>query len=117
MSDKNNKSKDVDEYLAEFPADVQKILENLRETIRKAAPDAEETFLYRLPTFKMNGHLVQFAVRNEHILFYPTSEGIDKYKSELSKYEGSGKTVIFPLNKPIPFDTIKKIVAHSLQDN
>lgn len=117
MSDQNNNSKDVDEYLARYSDDVQEVLENLRKTIREAAPEVEETFLNRLPTFKLNGYVVQFAICKEHILFYPSSEGIEKYKSELSKYEGSGGTVIFPLDKPIPLGIIKKLVAYSLRDN
>jgi uncharacterized protein YdhG (YjbR/CyaY superfamily) len=116
MAGNNNRSMDVDEYLAEFPEDVRKVLENLRETIRSAAPDAEETFLHRLPTFRMNGHLVQFAVQTDHILFYPSVEGIEKFKSELSKFEGSSGAVIFPMDKPIPFKTIRKMVAYRLQD-
>ena len=98
MSNQNDSSKDVDEYLAEFPDDIRKILENLRKTIREAAPDAEEMFLHRLPTFKLNGHQVQFAVHQEHIMFYPSSEMVEEFKSELSKYEGSGGTVIFSLD-------------------
>src|SRR5258705_1426623 len=102
--------KDIDEYIAGFPNDVQKILEKIRLTIRKAAPDAEETIKYQMPTFTQNGNLIHFAAFKKHIGLYPVPRGSETFKDELSKYEGAKSTVRFPLDKPIPFPLISKIV-------
>jgi uncharacterized protein YdhG (YjbR/CyaY superfamily) len=109
--------KDIDEYIAGFPNDVQRILEKIRLTIRKAAPDAEEAIKYQIPTFTLKGNLVHFAAYKEHIGFYPAPRGIEKFKKELSVYEGGKGTVRFPLDKPIPFDLISKIVKFRVQNN
>ena len=114
MTNTNGTSREVDKYIASLPDDVQKVIENLRKTIREAAPDAQETFLCRLPTFKLNGYMVQFAVKKEYIMFYPTSSSIERFKDELSKYAGASGAVIFPLDKTIPFDLIKKIVSDKM---
>ena len=111
--------KDIDEYIAGFPDDVQEILEKIRMTIRRAAPDAEETISYQIPTFTLNNkYLIYFAGYKRHIGLYPAPRGIGRFKKELSVY-GSGKgTLRFPLDKPIPFDLISKLVrfrAESLQ--
>jgi uncharacterized protein YdhG (YjbR/CyaY superfamily) len=107
----------IDEYIASFPNDVQEILEMIRMTIRKAAPDAEETINYQIPTFTLRGNLVHFAAFKEHIGFYPTPTGIDKFKKELSVYEGAKGSVKFPLDQPIPFDLIGKIVKFRVKEN
>lgn len=109
--------KDIDEYIAGFPNDVQQILEKIRMTIRKAAPDAEETIKYQMPTFTLNGNLVHFAAFKKHIGFYPAPRGIEMFKAELSVYEGAKSTVRFPLDKPIPFDLISKIVKFRVKKN
>lgn len=109
--------RDIDEYIAGFPADVRKLLERIRRTIRKAAPAAEEAIRYRIPTFTLNGNLVHFAAYKEHIGFYPAPTGIERFKRELSAY-GSGKgTLKFPLDEPIPFDLIGKVVKFRVQEN
>src|SRR5260370_25532610 len=100
--------KDIDEYIAGFPNDVQEILEKIRMVIRKAAPDAEETIKYQMPTFTLNGNLVYFAAFKKHIGFYPRATGIEKFKKELSVYEGTKGSVKFQLDKPIPFSLIGK---------
>src|SRR5215207_4704305 len=110
-------SKDIDKYIAGFPKDIQEILEKLRATIRKEAPDAQEIINYGIPTFTLNGNLVHFAAFKKHIGFYPTPTGIEKFKKELSVYEGSKGSVKFPLDKPIPFDLISKIVKFRVKDN
>ncbi len=121
--EKNMKSdqtapKNIDEYIADFPDDVQEILEKIRMTIRKAAPDAEETIKYRMPTFTLKGNLVYFAAFKKHIGFYPpTSTGSAKFKKELSVYEGAKGSLKFPLDKPIPFDLISKIVKFRVREN
>jgi uncharacterized protein YdhG (YjbR/CyaY superfamily) len=93
------------------------ILEKIRVTIRKAAPDAEEKIGYGIPTFTLKGNLVHFAAFKKHIGFYPTSSGIEKFKQELSVYEGAKGSVQFPLDKPIPFGLISKIVKFRVQEN
>jgi uncharacterized protein YdhG (YjbR/CyaY superfamily) len=107
----------IDEYIAGFPQDVQEILEKIRLTIKKAAPDAEETINYQIPTFTLKGNLVHFAAFKKHIGFYPTPSGIEKFKDELSVYEGAKGSVKFPLDKPIPFALITKIVKFRVKEN
>ena len=107
----------IDEYIAAFPPNVQHILEELRQTIRDSAPDAKETISYQIPTFKLNGNLVHFAAFKNHIGFYPTSSGISRFKNELSNYEVSKGTVRFPINEPIPFDLVEKIVKYRVKEN
>jgi len=109
--------KDIDEYIAGFPNDVRQILEEIRLTIRKAAPDAEETIKYQMPTFTLKGNLVHFAAYKEHIGFYPAPRGVEKFKDALSVYEGAKSTVRFPLDKPIPFSLISKIVKFRVKRN
>ena len=107
----------IDEYIAGFPGDVQKILEEIRTTIRKAAPDAEETIKYQMPTFTLHGNLVHFAAYKKHIGFYPVPRGVEEFKKALSAYEGAKSTVRFPLDKPIPFGLISKIVKFRVKKN
>jgi uncharacterized protein YdhG (YjbR/CyaY superfamily) len=109
--------KDIDAYIAAFPKDVQKILERIRTTIRKAAPEAKETIAYRIPTFTLEGNLVHFAAFRTHVGFYPTPTGIEKFKTELSNYEGAKGSVRFPLDKPIPFALIGEIVRFRVSEN
>jgi len=110
--------KNIDEYIAGFPKDVQEILEKIRMTIRKAAPDAEETMSYHMPTFTLKGHyLVYFAAFKKHIGFYPAPIGNAEFKEDLSAYEAGKGTVKFPFDKPIPFDLISKIVMFRAQEN
>ena len=107
----------IDEYIATFPKDIQGILEKLRATIRKAAPNAEETINYQMPTFTLKGNLVHFAAFKNHIGFYPTPTGIEKFKKELSVYEGAKGSVQFPLDKPIPYALVGKIVKFRVKEN
>ena len=110
-------AKTIDEYIAGFPPDVQEILQKVRATIRKAAPEAEEAIKYGIPTFTLKGNLVHFGAYKKHIGFYPAPTGLEEFKEELSAYEGSKGTVRFPLDKPIPFDLISKIVKFRVQEN
>ena len=107
----------IDEHIAKFPKDVQEILQKIRATIRKAAPNAEETINYGIPTFTLEGNLVHFAGFKNHIGFYPTPSGIEKFKKELSVYDGAKGSVKFPLNKPIPYTLISKIVKFRVKEN
>jgi uncharacterized protein YdhG (YjbR/CyaY superfamily) len=109
--------KNIDEYIAGFPPDVQETLRKLTTTIREAAPDAEETINYQIPTFTLKGNLVHFAAFKKHIGFYPTPTGIEKFKKELSVYEGAKGSVRFPLDKPIPFSLVSKIVKFRVKEN
>ena len=117
MKSKTAKSKNIDEYIASFSPDIQKLLERIRTMIRQAAPEAEETISYQIPTFTLKGNLVHFAAFKKHIGFYPTSTGIEKFKEELSVYEGAKGSVQFPLDKSIPFDLISKIVEFRVKEN
>ena len=110
-------TKNIDEYIASFPEDIQKILEKLRVVIRKAAPKAEETINYEMPTFTLNGNLVHFAAYKNHIGFYPTPSGIDAFKKELSLYKGAKGSVQFPIDKPLPWALITKIVKFRVKEN
>ena len=110
-------SRSIDEYIAGFPSDVQERLAAVRATIRKAAPDAEETISYRVPTFTLHGNLVHFAAFKNHIGFYPGPEGIEKFRKELSVYEGAKGSVRFPFDEPLPLDLITRIVKFRVQDN
>jgi uncharacterized protein YdhG (YjbR/CyaY superfamily) len=99
----------IDEYIATFPEEIQKILEELRATIKASAPDAEEKISYQIPTFALKGNLVHFAAWKNHIGFYPTSSGTQAFKHELSIYEGAKGSVKFPIEKPLPLELISKI--------
>jgi uncharacterized protein YdhG (YjbR/CyaY superfamily) len=107
----------IDEYVAIFPKETQKILKKIRATIKAAAPDAEEKISYQMPTFALKGNLVHFAAFKNHIGFYPTPTGIEKFKKELSFYEGAKGSAQFPLDKPIPYELISKIVKFRVKEN
>ena len=110
--------KDIDEYIAGFPKVVQKLLTRVRATIRKAAPHAKEGISYKIPAFYQDGgYLIYFAGYKNHISVYPAPRGVDKFKKELAGYEGGKGTVRFPLDKPIPFDLITRIVKFRLEQN
>jgi uncharacterized protein YdhG (YjbR/CyaY superfamily) len=109
--------KNIDEYIAGLPKDIQEILEELRMTIRKAAPEAEETISYQIPTFTLKGNLVHFAAFKNHVGFYPTPTGIETFKKELSVYKGAKGSVQFPLDKPLPLSLVAKIVKFRVKEN
>lgn len=108
----------IDEYITGFPKDIQILLEQIRETIKKAAPDAEEAIKYAIPTFMQNGsNLVHFAAFKQHIGLYPTPAGIEEFKKELSVYPNAKGSVQFPLNKPMPLNLISRIVKFLVKKN
>jgi uncharacterized protein YdhG (YjbR/CyaY superfamily) len=111
------KPQTIDDYIAGFPKDIQEILEKIRSTIQKAAPEAKEKISYGMPTFALEGNLVHFAAFKKHIGFYPVPSGIEKFKKELSKYKGAKGSVQFPMDKPIPYDLIRKIVVFRASEN
>jgi uncharacterized protein YdhG (YjbR/CyaY superfamily) len=104
------KPETIDAYIAGFPENVQEILQQIRKTIQKAAPDAKEAISYAMPTFKLNGNLVHFAAYKNHIGLYPAPQGIEAFKKELSVYKGAKGSVQFPLDQPMPLALITKIV-------
>jgi len=107
----------IDDYIVGFPPDVRAILDKLRATIRKAAPGAEEAIKYRLPTFVLNGNLVHFGAFKNHIGFYATPSGNKQFREELSAYQGAKGSVQFPLDEPIPYGLVSKMVKFRVKEN
>jgi uncharacterized protein YdhG (YjbR/CyaY superfamily) len=107
----------IDDYIANFPEDVQEVLEQIRATIQKAAPQAEEAISYQMPTFKLNGNLVHFAAWKNHIGFYPTPSGTKEFQKEIAKYVFAKGSIQFPLNEPMPLALITKIVNFRVKEN
>ncbi|MCH1915250.1 DUF1801 domain-containing protein [Leptospira noguchii] len=117
MDSKKLNFKNIDEYINLFPKDVQDKLRKLRSTIRKAAPNAEEKISYQMPAFVLNGNLVYFAAYKKHIGFYPTSSGIKKFQTELTKYKTTKGAIQFPMDQPLPLKLIAKIVKYRIKEN
>ena len=109
--------KSIDEYIAGFSPEVRSILERIRLTIRNAAPEAQETISYQIPTFTLRGALVYFAAFKKHIGFYPRTTAIGKFRKELAAYEGAKGSVRFPLDKPIPTALIGRIAKFRAAEN
>ena len=107
----------IDEYIASFPEDTQKILMEIRNTIKAAAPDAEEKISYQMPTFYLNGNLIHFAAFKSHIGIYPTPSGTEAFKRELSKYQGAKGSVRLPIDEPMPLKLIARIVKFRVAEN
>ena len=99
----------IDDYIAGFPAEVQRVLQEIRGVIRKAAPDAEEAIKYRIPTFVLNGNLVHFAAFKNHIGLYPPVKGDEKLQAAIAPYRGEKGNLRFPLDEPIPYALIRRI--------
>ncbi|MCA9964859.1 MAG: DUF1801 domain-containing protein [Anaerolineales bacterium] len=110
-------SKTIDDYIADFPPAVQEILQTIRATVREAAPEATEAISYQMPTFKLHGNLVHFAGYKNHIGFYPVPTGIEAFKEELSVYKQGKGSVQFPLDQPMPYDLIRRIVVFRVAEN
>jgi uncharacterized protein YdhG (YjbR/CyaY superfamily) len=117
MSPARSTPKDVDEYIAGFPKDVQTILRRVRKTIRLAAPAAEEKISYQIPTFSMSGGLLSYAAWKKHIALYPVPTGSERLNKKLSVYRSEKSTVRFPLDQPIPYNLITEIVKFRVRDN
>ena len=107
----------IDEYITLYPEDVQNILQKIRAIIKSAAPEAEETIKYQLPTFTLGGNLVHFGAFKNHIGLYPTPSGTEKFKLEIAAYQGAKGSIRFPLDQPIPYDLISRIVAFRVTEN
>ncbi|MEF3354928.1 DUF1801 domain-containing protein [Paenibacillus sp. GYB006] len=117
MDEKKAKVESVDEYISQFPAEIQEILQKLRKVIKEAAPDAVEKISYQMPTFALSGNLVHYAAFKNHIGFYPAPSGIEAFKEELSGYKGAKGSVQFPLNQELPYELISRIVQFRAAEN
>jgi uncharacterized protein YdhG (YjbR/CyaY superfamily) len=113
----NHNIADVEAYISNFPEEIQKLLIQIRTTIRKVVPEAEETIKYAMPTYVYHGNLVHFAAFKNHIGFYSVPSGIEAFKKELSVYKGAKGSVQFPLDQPMPLDLIKRIVEFRVKEN
>jgi uncharacterized protein YdhG (YjbR/CyaY superfamily) len=109
--------KTIDEYIATFPKNTQTVLQELRQVIRESAPEAEEAISYQMPAFKQNGVLVWFAAFKNHIGFFPKTSVIEAFKDELASYKVSKGTIRFTLDKPIPYELVRKIVKIRVKEN
>ena len=110
-------SANVDEYISGFPRPTAELLDQIRETIRKIVPTAEECMSYAIPSYKLNGMLVSFAGYGKHIGFYPGAGGIAAFKKELSVYKGAKGSVQFPLDQPLPLKLVERIVKFRVKEN
>jgi Uncharacterized conserved protein len=116
MENTRHTTSTIDEYILQFPAEVQTLLQQVRNTIREAAPEAQEKISWQMPTFYLHGNLVHFAAFKKHIGFYPGANGIAAFQEELSVYKGAKGSVQFPIDKPIPFDIIRAIVKFRVNE-
>ena len=107
----------IDEYIATFPEETRKILEELRAVIKDVAPEAVEKISYQMPTFDLKGNLVHFAAFKNHIGLYPTPSGTEAFKEELSIYQGAKGSIKFPIDEPLPMKLIRKIVKFRVAEN
>ena len=114
---KTNAAQTIDEYISAFPPNVQTTLEQIRQTIHQAAPEATEAIKYQMPTFVLHGNLVHFAAFQQHIGFYPAPTGIAAFKEALANYEQAKGTIRFPLNAPVPLELIAEIVKFRVAEN
>ena len=112
-----NKPHDINEYIASFSPQVQELLEQVRATIHKAAPEAVEAISYAMPTFKLNGNLVHFAAFTNHIGFYALPSGNETFQKELSAHKTGKGSIQFPFDKPLPLSLITKIVKFRIEEN
>ena len=109
--------RDIDEYIAAFPKNIQGLLQQMRHAIREAAPQAQEAISYQMPAFKQNGTLVYFAAFKNHLSLFPTGSGVEAFKEKLTKYNTSKGTIQFPLDEPLSLDLIKEIVRFKVKQN
>ena len=117
MEGKKGHPTTIDEYISQCPEDVQPVLTRIRAVIKESAPRAVEKISYQMPAFYLNGMLVWFAVHKNHIGFYPTGSGIEAFKEEISAYKWAKGTVQFPLDEPMPYELISKIVKFRVAEN
>lgn len=116
MSEEKKIANNIDEYISEFPEQTQRLLQELRTTIRKAAPQATEKISWGMPTFYLNGNIAHFAGYKKHIGFYPGAEAMENFKDEMVMYKTSKGAVQFPLDKPLPLDLVTKIIKYNISN-
>lgn len=116
MFSMTTKYKDIEEYIAAFPEETQQILQQIRTVVKKAAPEAKETIKYSMPTFTLNGNLVHFAAFRNHIGFYPAPSGDEAFNNDIASYRGAKSSIRFPIDKPIPFELIDRIVRFRITE-
>ena len=108
----------IDQYIASFPPDIREKLQAIRAVIRKAVPDAEEAIRYGMPTFRLDGHnLVHFAAFKDHLSFFPTPSGVEKFRKELSSYTVTKGTIQLPPGKPVPYDLVERITRFRAEES
>ena len=117
MSTNGAKPMTMDEYIAAFTPKVQAILRKIRRAVHRAAPDAQETISYQMPAFKQNGVLVYFAAFKEHVGLFPPVKGDARLERAVSAYAGPKGNLRFPLDQPIPYDLIERIVKHRVRQD
>ncbi len=117
MEKKNDRPSTIDEYIAQYSPEVQAIMNRIRATIKETAPEAQERISYAMPGFYQNGMLVWFGGHKDFIGFYPTGEGVEAFKDQLTGYTITKGAVHFPLNKPMPYDLIRKMVKYRAAAN
>ncbi len=117
MESNKNVSRAIDEYISQFSPDIQEKLKTLRKVIKEAAPEAEEKISYRMPAYHLNGPLVYFAAFKDHISVFPTGSPMEGFSEDLSGYRTAKGTLQFPLDKPMPYDLIWKIVKFRVAEN
>lgn len=107
----------IDQYISNYPPEIQDILEKIRGVVKVAAPEATEKISYQMPTFVLHGNLVHFAAYKNHIGLYPAPSGIEAFKQQLSPYKGAKGSIRFPLDEPIPYELIGEIVKYRVAEN
>lgn len=117
MDNKPSSVASIDEYIAAFPVEIQEKLQTVRKVIQESAPDAQEKISYQMPTFALQGNLVHFAAYSNHIGFYPTPSGIESFQEELAGYKSAKGSVQFPMDKPLPYELISRIVKFRVAEN
>jgi uncharacterized protein YdhG (YjbR/CyaY superfamily) len=117
MAEAHRNPTTVDEYISQYPEEVQQILEKIRAVIKEAAPEAEEKISYNMPGYYLNGFLVSFSAWKRHIGFYPRTSEMDNAIEGLSAYKGTKGSVHFPLDVPVPYDLIGEIVTFRVAEN
>jgi len=117
MKSSDNRFTGVEEYISQYPEDIQKILQQIRAAIKKAAPKSVEVISYGMPAFKMNKVLVYFAAGKNHIGFYPTPNPIKVFSKELEGYKTSKGAIQFPLDKKIPLPLVSKITKFRVKED
>ena len=117
MKTDSNSPQTIEEYIAGFPPEIQAILQQIRSIIRETVPNIEEAMAYQMPTFRLHGNLVHFAAFKNHIGFYPTPSGVEAFPDELTQYQHAKGSIRFPLDQPIPYDLIRKIVKFRAKEN